>query len=232
MSPAEPASSAASAGRPCDELLDERLSGRVAVDSAISPAFATALTRIVAELAPRTALEIGMAHGVSSLAILAGLPPGGRLISLDPFQDVDWGGAGRRAVAASNRADRHELRQSPDYLELPRMLAAGETVDFAYIDGMHTFDYVLVDAFYVDKLLPIGGVVGFNDCGFRSIHRALRFFTGHRRYEEIDVGLPADFGERNVLARAWRRLEGRSNQDRYFRKLDAWEPPHNFYRRF
>lgn len=223
-----------SAIRPVAQVIAEAYlgSGGAPIPAAIPRHFADALTRQVQALAPRLAIEIGMANGLSSLAILAGLPPEGRLISIDPFQDEQWGGVGCKLVAATDRAASHELRQEVDFLALPAMLREGLTVDFAYVDGMHTFDYVALDAFYIDKLLRVGGVVGFNDCGFRSIHKFLRFFRGHRHYEEVDVGLPVDYKGRNPLVTLVRRLEGRSNQDRYFRKLDRWEPEHNYFKRF
>jgi len=33
------------------------------------------------------------------------------------------------------------------------------TVDFAFIDGNHVFEYVLVDFFLIDKLLRPGGAI-------------------------------------------------------------------------
>jgi len=217
------------------DLLDRRLAeSRVtgAIDAAIGPRLAVTLRDQVARLKPKLAIEIGMANGISTLAILAGLPAGSRLISIDPYQDTDWGGEGRKLVAQCDRAADHAVVLEPDYLALPTLLRDGAQVDFAYIDGMHTFDYVALDAFFVDKLLPVGGVVAFNDCGFRSIHKFLKMFRSHRRYDEIDVGLTPDYRGQNPLVTALRRLTGRSNQDRYFRKLDRWEPPHNFFKPF
>jgi hypothetical protein len=218
------------APRPVAELLAEMLANPV--DAAIAPRFAEALTRQVRLCRPKLAIEIGMANGISTLAILSGLEPGAQLISIDPFQDGQWNGAGRALVAQTDQAASHELRQEPDYLALPALLREGRKVDFAYIDGMHTFDYVALDAFFIDKLLPVGGVVGFNDCGFRSIHKFLRFWRRHRHYEELDCGLAPDYHGRNPLVSLLRRIEGRSNQDRYFRKRDSWEPEHNWFRSF
>ena len=89
-----------------------------------------------------------------------------------------------------------------------------------------------VDFFFADKLLRPGGVVGFNDCGWRAVHRVMNFVRTHRRYEELDVGLSPSFRGQNVIVTALRRLEGRSGADRYFRKQENWEPNWNFYRRF
>jgi len=44
--------------------------------------------------------------------------------------------------------------------------AQGERIDFAFIDGAHTFDHVLVDFFYIDRMLNVGGIVAFDDVGF------------------------------------------------------------------
>ena len=220
--------------RPVAEVLAEAYASNrdQPIDAAIALAFASELTRQVRDAAPKLAIEIGMANGLSSLAILAGLQPGGRLISIDPFQDTQWHDEGRRLVAKTDRANDHTLIQDFDYLALPDLLRQGAEVDFAYIDGMHTFDYVALDAFFVDRLLKVGGVVAFNDCGFRSIHKYLRFFRNHRHYAELDTHLPHDFRGRNPLVTLLRRAQGRSNQDRYFKKLDRWEGDHNFFRNF
>lgn len=206
--------------------------GQQAIDAAIPPHFAAELTRQVRDAAPRLAVEIGMANGLSSVAILAGLPQGSKLISIDPFQRSDWHSEGLNLVAATDRAADHSLIERPDYLALPELLRDDVAVDFVYIDGMHTFDYVALDAFYADKLLSVGGIMAFNDCGFRSIHKFLKFFRQHRRYEELPSRLPSNFRGSNPLVTLVRAVQGRSNQDRYFRKLEAWEGEHNFFRNF
>ena len=105
-------------------------------------------------------------------------------------------------------------------------------LDFAYIDGMHTFDYVLLDFFFIDKMMSPGGVVAFNDCGWRAIHRALGFVRTHRRYFELDVCLPRDFRSGSRLGSTLRWGDGRSSNDRYFEKGENWEPSFDFYGAF
>ena len=202
------------------------------LNSEIPEAFSRALSAQIARQQPKLALEIGMACGFSTLAILDALPADGRLISIDPFQHTDYHSVGHTLVSRSTRAGSHELVQDFDYIALPKLVEQGVKLDFAYIDGMHTFDYVALDAFYVDKLLNVGGVVAFNDCGFRSIHKFLKFFVGHRKYEELDVGLKPDYRGRNLAVTAVRTLTKRSAQDRYFRKLADWEPVHNYFKPF
>jgi predicted O-methyltransferase YrrM len=210
------------------EMLETRLAHtadgtRIAIISNISQAYAEALYKTVLEHRPEIALEIGMAFGISSLAILSALAANGsdgKLITIDPNQSSDWSSCGRTAVARAGFSARHELIEAFDYSALPRLLDSGLKIGFAYIDGWHTFDYTLLDWWYVDKMLPMGGIVAFNDCGFPAVDKVIQFVLTHRSYVEIDVGLP------RVLK------EGRRAEDRYFRKTGSEEPAWNFFAPF
>ena len=140
-----------------------------------------ALYRTVRQLRPKVCLQIGLAHGLSALAIGSAIKDNnqGRLFSVDPFQTKDFHGIGNKCLELSGLAGQHELVEELDYLALPRLLADGLRVDFAYIDGWHTFDHVLLDCFYCDKMLQVGGVVAFNDCGWRAVHKSLSFVKSH-----------------------------------------------------
>jgi len=59
---------------------------------------------------------------------------------------------------------------------LPQLLKNKTELDFAYIDGWHTFDYTPVDFFYIDKMLKVRGIVAFNDVSWRSVHKVINFF--------------------------------------------------------
>jgi predicted O-methyltransferase YrrM len=222
-------------------LLREIVASRRVLDAAgnplrlhsnISRIEANALYETVKRRKPETVLEIGMAFGVSSLAILAALNEVGTgvLISIDPNQTAgEWNGAGIANVRRSGLSHRHTLIEKPDYLALPELLSAGTHVDAAYIDGRHTFEYVLLDFFYIDKMLAVRGVVGFNDAGWRSVHKVLRFLRRHRRYAEVDVGLPHVYVARNFAVKAARWALDAPTQDRYFEKREHWETPWDFY---
>jgi predicted O-methyltransferase YrrM len=215
-------------------LLEEMLATGTAptgelLHSNINETHAAALQRCARQVEPRNAIEIGMAFGTSALAILGGCNT--HLISIDPGQEADYTSAGRRAVEKAGFADRHLLLNEPNFEALPRLLGEGLRIQFAYIDGWHTFDYVLLDFFYLDKMLDEGGVIGFNDCWMKSITRVIDFVLSHRRYEEIDVGLRSGPPRlRTQLA----RLLGRPlhRQDRYFRKVVQHEPAWDFYHSF
>jgi predicted O-methyltransferase YrrM len=216
-------------------LLEEMLATGTAptgqrLHSNINEAYAAALQGCVRELEPRDAIEIGMAFGTSALAILGGC--NAHLTSIDPGQEADYTFGGRIAVEKAGFGDRHRLLNEPDFEALPRLLGDGQRIQFAYIDGWHTFDYVLLDFFYLDKMLDEGGVIAFNDCWMKAITRVIDFVLGHRRYEEIDVGLNS--GAPSLRTQLGARLLGRPlhRQDRYFRKIAQHEPEWNFYRSF
>ncbi len=204
------------------------------IESAIQPDFSEALYRLIKARRPKRVLEIGMAYGASSLAILTALSEfgeGGELISIDPAQSNGWHSIGVHNVARAGFADAHRLIEKPDYLGLPELLQEKVSIDLGYIDGWHTFDHALLDFFYIDKLLPVGGVVGFNDCGWKSVFKAIRFVETHRDYREIDVGLAPRYPG-GLVASLAKRFIGRNGSDRYFEKRKEWQSAHNFYAPF
>ena len=203
-------------------------------ESTIAREYAEALHQAVRQYRPKTVVEVGLGNGASAVAIASALAGngGGRLISIDPYQRGQFEGRGLEAIVHSGLADYHELIEEPSYLALPALLRRGVKAGFAYIDGWHSFDYVLVDFFFVDKLLAPGGIVGFNDTGFRSVDKVLRFAKRYRKYAEIDVGLRRVYAGCNPLFALRRRLMGLQAQDRYFQKQCDWEPQWDFYARF
>lgn len=205
------------------------------VKANISKLNSDALQGVVKERRPQLIVEIGMAYGVSTLSILAALQHNGqgRLISIDPY--IGWP-TGRlialHQVERAGAADLHSHWQECSYTALPKMLQEGLKPDLLYIDGNHNFDYVFTDFFYADKLISVGGVIGFNDCGWRPVYKVLRFLRAYRRYRELDVGLPKVYQGRNALFSLIKRMEGRSTHDRYFEKVEQWEPEHGFHQFF
>ncbi len=212
------------------------------VHSAIRLACADALYRTGLAQQPQMVIEIGMAFGVSTLAILTALEEiggDGQLISLDPWQAVSWHNCGLAAVERAGLGSRHRLIETFDYLALPELLRATTRIDLAYIDGYHTFDYVLMDFWYLDKLLRVGGLIGFNDCDWPAVHKAIGFVRSHRKYTEVDVGLAPRYTNYSRPRELWRRLRRldrptyyRNASDRYFKKTEDWEPRWDFFAPF
>lgn len=149
------------------------------------------LTDIVREFQPKLSLEIGMAYGISTLFICDALAmqPTAHHIVIDPFQfkpgpwGDSWQGVGMNNLQRAGYSALVELREELSSLALPELVRQGVMVDFAFIDGWHTFDYVLNDFFYVDQLLPVGGHVAFDDAQWRSVQKALRFILTNKAYK-------------------------------------------------
>lgn len=217
--------------------VEDASGGRINLHSNISREHAMALYGTVRKYKPVLCVEIGMCFAISTLSILTALREnnnGGRLISIDPFQTDPRHekGIGLMNVKRAGLDNLHELVENTSYEALPAMLTGGTSIDFAYIDGCHHFDYVLLDFFYLDKMLRVDGVVGFNDCGWRAVHKVLKYVQRYRHYSELNVGLPRNYKASNPLFSLIKRLEGRAGNDRYFRKREEWEPEGAYFKRF
>ena len=120
--------------------------------SADEGAFLTMLVRLVGA---RTAVEVGVFTGYSSICIARGLPADGRLVACDVSDE--WTSIARRYWQRAGLADRIDLRLAPA-LETLRALPAEPAIDFAFIDA----DKVGYPAYYeevVTRLRPGGLVV-------------------------------------------------------------------------
>jgi len=136
---------------------------------------------------PRVTLEIGFAFGASTLFICQALEDNGvgQHYVVDPWQTSVWDACGLRHVERAGLSHRLTFYEVPSYRQLPRLLEQQLAVDFAFIDGQHLVDYALVDGFYTDLLLPVGGVMVFDDVWMASIRKVVRFLLSNRAYRLI-----------------------------------------------
>jgi len=167
---------------PLPEGQPVNLQGNVSRDSG------RVLAEAVFQCRPRLACEIGLACGVSTLFILEALnrSGGGRLIGMDPAQhDATWRGAGLHNVRRAGFAESYEFHEAPSQAVLPKLASTGTRIQFAFIDGWHTFDHTLVDFFYVDLMLDVGGIVVIDDIGYPGIRKLLHFILTNRAYSVV-----------------------------------------------
>jgi len=159
---------------------------RVALSSHIDQACGGLLQKAIRAVRPRVAVEVGLAFGVSALDMLEALSEGGvpRLIGMDPSQHDDkWRGGGLHNIERAGYRHFYEFHEDTSQQVLPALVARGERVGVGFIDGWHTFDHALVDFFYIDQLLDIGGIIVFDDVGYPSIRRVCEFVVTNRSYE-------------------------------------------------
>ena len=115
----------------------------------------TFLTMLVRMIGARSAVEVGVFTGFSSICIARGLPADGRLLACDVSEE--WTSIARRYWKRAGLSDRIDLRIAPA-LQTLRALPAGPVVDFAFIDA----DKVGYPQYYeelVTRLRPGGLVV-------------------------------------------------------------------------
>jgi predicted O-methyltransferase YrrM len=161
--------------------------------SHIDPDSAALLQRVIRELRPMRTLEIGLAYGISTMFIcdaLSSLSHDAKHVVIDPFQNGKWRGLGLRNVAQAGYASMIDFHEEPSEIVLPRLLAERQGFDFAFIDGLHRFDQVMVEFYFLNRLLTPGGVLVFDDADRRSVGRAIRHALTYPCYEVFAASGP------------------------------------------
>ena len=153
------------------------------------------LTHLIQQHKPTTSLEVGLAYGISALAICDALPKANknRHIIIDPHQNRKpvWGGIGLANLNRAGFGNLIEFHEQPSYHALPILESRHKEIDFAFIDGWHTFDYTLLDFFYIDKMLRVGGIVAFDDADWPAVRSVCRFIATNLAYSVYH--LPKEF---------------------------------------
>ncbi len=155
--------------------------------AAIDNGFGEHLQDIIAEIRPKYTLEIGLAYGISSLYICEALQKVDAKCHtvIDPYQTQIWHGAGLHQLQTAGYESILEFTEEHPHTFFPRMLAErGEHLDFCFIDGPKRFDLVMVNAFYLMKMLRPGGVLFFDDVNcFEGVAKVCRFIAQLPNFE-------------------------------------------------
>lgn len=135
----------------------------IKIDSSIKSFEGIYITNIINKYNFKKCLEIGFANGVSAVYILKNINTS--LISIDPYQKTQWKNNGVKLIKNLKLNKRHKCIEKKSYEALPELLKKDgiNQYDFIFIDGWHTFDYTLVDFFYSNLLLKVGGIIIIDD---------------------------------------------------------------------
>jgi predicted O-methyltransferase YrrM len=232
-----------------------RVDGRTGthpLHSAIDAAEAACLSELVeADPTVTRTLEVGCGYGVSALTIAGATAgrPGADHTVIDPHQRTEWDGAGLLQLERAGLTHVTPIER-PSEQALPE-LAATQAGRFhlVFIDGWHTFDHVMVDAFYATRLLAVGGYLALDDVTFPSVRRAvdhLLAFPCYAQHAVVALPVRRTLKRRlarfvlSVLPRRWgaaalapelrRRIAGREESLVVLRKISAdernwdWDP--------
>jgi predicted O-methyltransferase YrrM len=191
------------------------------------------LQYLIQQINPKVAVEVGLGSGISSLYILEAMKAhGGKtLIGMDPSQfnthtdrttDTHghvYNGIGLYAIKKSGYGSYYKFYNSTSQQILPQLVGKQTHVNFAFIDGWHTFDHTLIDFFYIDQLLTVGGIVVFHDISFPSINSVCSFVSSNRNY--IRLQIPKQYFTKNICA-----FKKNANDDRNWNHfVPFWETP-------
>jgi len=174
---------------------------------------------------PDASLEIGFAYGVSTMFVCDALLANGKAAKhtvIDAFQNSSWNGIGLKNIARAGYERFIDFREERSEIALPSLLAQGMRVQAAIIDGWHTFDHALVDFFYVNKMLAVGGIVIIDDTKWPSVSRLAKHILTYPAYELFATATEPDRSTaRTKLRRALARLTG---SPKFRRKWDSpWD---------
>src|SRR5262249_48879953 len=155
---------------------------------------------------PARTLEGGLAVGGSARASgdAVGGTPRGRPGVLQPAPNARplWAGVGLHNLDRAGFTPLVEFHEQPSYRALARFEAEERRFDFAFIDGFHTFDYALVDFFFIDRLLAVGGAVAFDDADWPSVRRVVRYVATNLSYT-VHASMPARSNGWSLSKRAY-----------------------------
>ena len=137
---------------------------------------------------PDISVETGFAYGVATLFACAALEHNqkpARHIVIDPLQSVQFDRIGLLNIERAGYGRFVELREASSEVALPELYNADTRIQAAIIDGFHTFDHALVDFFYINKMLDVGGVVIFDDVNLPSLARLIAHIRTYPCYRVL-----------------------------------------------
>lgn len=174
--------------------------------SAINKEYGEMIYDTLVKMRATKTLEVGLAYGGSALFICAahmnlGID-GSYHIAIDPNQSTQW-----HNIAVTNIEKLGykgmELIEKPSYQGLPQVLnrMLGDTkwinptydpnyerMDMCFIDGWHTYDATLVDMYYSDLLLKVGGYLIVDDANFDALKELAQFIDSNwHHYERVNT---------------------------------------------
>lgn len=128
-------------------------------------------------------LEIGFAYGCSAAHIINATKS--KHIAIDPKTEI-WGNLGFKNLEKLGLKKYLTFIKDQSHNALPRLLEEGTKLDFAFIDGNHFFEYIMVDFHFIDKMLEQDGYIMFDDSWLRATQLVASYIQKNRKdYKEI-----------------------------------------------
>jgi predicted O-methyltransferase YrrM len=171
-----------------DEFIDQLFAGsdRDFLRSAISREEGRFLAELASRPHVRNTVEVGCANGVSSIYLCAGISAkqNPSHTAIDPFQTSHFQGRGVANLVKAGFSF-FELIEQPSEIALPTLLSNGKSFDMAFIDGLHTADQTLLDFYYLDRMIPVGGIIALDDVNARAVNKIAHYISTYQNYRLI-----------------------------------------------
>ena len=131
----------------------------------------------------RNTIEVGCANGISSIYMCSGISGKAQRshTAIDPFQSSHFAGRGVNNVGHAGFSF-FQLIEQPSEIALPSLLSSGKTFEMALIDGLHTADQTLIDFYYLDRMIPRGGIVVIDDVNARAVNKIVHYISTYPNY--------------------------------------------------
>ena len=167
----------------------------------------------------KSGLEIGTLFGFSTLHLAEALHHNrGKLDTIDiRYNEREWADGtnivdvhevAERLINESGFSDTVRFIPGNSNAELIKLIDAGESYDFALIDGGHVYSVAMLDFIFVDKLLRPGGLIALDDIGSNMAgkeglgggpNRLLSMIFSSNRYDIIPLNSNNVLCEKRIL---------------------------------
>jgi hypothetical protein len=217
------------------EILETRKarngSEEVALIDEMDPEEGKLIDRAFQAVKPTCSVEVGFTFGISTLYACDALKANGnpcRHIIMNPNQTSGFRGLDLANIQRADFLDMIERHERGSEIVLPQLFAEGLKVQAAIIVGWHTFDHTLVDFFYINKMLEVGGVVTIDDTFFPSISQLVDHILTYPCYEMFgSTPVPSIIGKPELRTRVRRELAKRTGARFLKRQWDYNGVPEN-----
>jgi predicted O-methyltransferase YrrM len=152
---------------------------------------AVILHNLVSAIRPANSIEIGLFRGVSAITIMAAARRDGYRghVAMDPVQKTHAESAGLKNIETAGLSPFLSFLEAESCVGLPYiMLNKAMTFDFAFIDASHHFDHTLLEFFYIDRLIPTGSIIAFDDVSTPAVEAVINYIAVNRHYACRKIG--------------------------------------------
>lgn len=163
-----------------------RVNSNISLDEGIQ------LYKIIKQYKPKNLLEIGFAVGISTLFMLCALENNTELITVDPYQKIQWDKFG--LINVDNILKEQNLPKTihkfiEDYSN-NFFKNTNKSFDLVFIDGDHSYEGTMIDLIGANKVLKKNGLMIIDDVIFNDVKNALNnFLKNNNNFEKINVDL-------------------------------------------